>query len=331
MRAVAEEVGVSTATVSRALNSPDRVSPELRERVMAAAARLGYRPNQVARSLRTQRTRTLGVVIPTITNPYFADAVRAMQDVASAHGYTLLIANSDHQPAKEDAALSTLRDHRVDGIILVSTSRAPAPPAGLKALLDSATPVVVVDRALPYLDASRVLVDTRGGARLAVQHLVQRGRRRIAFIAGPSGVWTAEEKLMGYYEGLMAANLVGDEELIVPGEYTVEGGEASAIRLLALRPRPDAVLIANNLMTLGAYRVLLREGIVIPRDLAVVGFDDVAWTDVVRPTLTVVSQPTQELGREAIEVLLQRITQPDVPPRPHVRLLPTHLVVREST
>jgi LacI family transcriptional regulator len=331
MREIAHEVGVSTATVSRALNSPERVRPNVRERVAAAALRLGYRPNRIARSLRTQRTHTLGVVVPTITNPYFADAVRAMQDVASARGYTLLVANSDHQPAKEEAALTTFGDHRVDGLILVSTSREPSPPPVLNGLLQSSTPIVVVDRALPYLDVSRVLVDTRGGARLAIKHLVDRGRRRIAFIAGPSGVWTAEEKLMGYYEGLLAANIVSDPELVLPGDYTVEGGEAQAIDLLALRPTPDAVLIANNLMTLGVFRVLLQAGVAIPRDLAVVGFDDVAWTDVVRPTLTVVAQPTQELGRQAIEILLARIECPDVSPKQAVRLLPTHLVVRQSS
>jgi LacI family transcriptional regulator len=331
LREIADQVGVSTATVSRALNSPERVSVDVRDRVTAVAARLGYRPNRVARSLRTQRTHTLGVVVPTITNPHFADAVRAMQDVASERGYTLLVANSDHQPAKEEAALTTLLDHRVDGVVLVSTSRDPAPPPALAALLESRTAIVVVDRALPYLDVSRVLVDIRGGARQAVQHLAERGRRRIAFIAGPAGVWTAEEKLMGYYEGLLAASLTNDPQLVLPGEYTIEGGEARAADLLALRPRPDAVLIANNLMALGVYRVLLDQGIAIPRDLAVAGFDDVAWTDVVRPTLTVVAQPTHELGHQAIDVLLARIAQPDVPSRRAVRLLPTRLVVRQST
>ncbi|MCA1647580.1 MAG: LacI family transcriptional regulator [Chloroflexi bacterium] len=331
MREIAHEVGVSTATVSRALNSPERVRPAVRERVAAAALRLGYRPNRVARSLRTQRTYTLGVVVPTITNPYFADAVRAMQDVASECGYTLLVANSDHQPAKEEAALATFGDHRVDGLILVSTSREAAPSAVLNGLLQNRTPIVVVDRALPYLDVSRVLVDTRGGARGAIQHLVDRGRRRIAFIAGPAGVWTAEEKLMGYYEGLLAANIPADPELLLPGDYTVESGESRAVDLIAMRSRPNAVLIANNLMTLGALRVLLQAGVAIPRDLAIVGFDDVAWTDVVRPTLTVVAQPTQELGRQAIDVLLARIAHPELPPKQPVHLLPTKLIVRQSS
>jgi LacI family transcriptional regulator len=331
MREIARKAGVSTATVSRALNSPERVSPRLRARVTAVAAQFGYRPNRVARSLRTRRTHTLGVVVPTITNPHFADAVRAMQDGASERGYTLLVANSDHQLAKEEAALTTLLDHRVDGVVLVSTARDPAPPPALAALLQSRTPMVVVDRALPYLHVSRVLVDVRGGARQAVQHLAARGRRRIAFIAGPAGVWTAEEKLMGYHEGLLASGLASDPALVLPGEYTTEGGEARAQDLLALRPRPDAVLIANNLMALGVYRVLLRSGVAVPGDLAVAGFDDVAWTDVVRPTLTVVAQPTAELGRQAIEVLLARVAHRDVPPQLAMRLLPTRLVVRQST
>lgn len=330
IKAIAAEAAVSVATVSRVLNGAATVDGRLRRQVIEAAERLGYRPNGIARSLRLQRTMTLGAVIPTITNPYFTDAVRAMQDAAAGHGYTLLIANSDRDPAKEEAALATLLDRRVDGVVLVSCALGPLPSPALQALLQSGTPVVAMDRALPSLELDRVVVDTRGGARAAVDHLVARGRRRIAFIAGPAAISTATEKRLGYRDGLAAAGLPHDPALELPGDYTLESGEIQAGALLALRPRPDAVLVANNLSTLGAFRVLLRCDVAIPRDVAVVGYDDVAWTVAVRPALTVVSQPSYELGQRAVALLVARITG-TAPHAPQIEALETRLVVRESS
>ena len=332
IKEIAQESRVSIATVSRVLNGAATVDPTLAEQVLKAAARLGYRPNGVARSLRLRRTMTLGAVIPTITNPYFTDAVRAMQDAATAAGYTLLVANSDRDPAKEDAALTTLLDRRVDGLVLVSSASAAAdaaPSPALRAVLDAATPIVAMDRALPSLLCDRVVVDTRAGASGAVRHLVERGRRRIAFIAGPPSISTAAEKRLGYEEALRAAGLPLDPALVLPGDYTLESGEAMAERLLRLDPPVDAVLVANNLMTLGVLRVLLRRDVRIPERLAMIGYDDVAWTVAVRPALTVVSQPTYELGQEAIRLLLERMAAPHA--APEVRALATTLIVREST
>ena len=329
IRQIAQESRVSIATVSRVLNGAPTVDPALAEQVLKAAARLGYRPNGVARSLRLRRTMTLGAVIPTITNPYFADAVRAMQDAAAALGYTLLVANSDRDPAKEDAALTTLLDRRVDGMVLVSAASEAAPSPALRTVLDAGIPVVAMDRALPSLEIDRVVVDTRAGARTAVEHLLAAGRRRIAFVAGPPTISTAAEKLQGYAEALDAAGITRDPSLILPGDYTLESGEAMAERLLRLRPAADAVLVANNLMTLGVFRTLLRRDVRIPQQLAIVGYDDVAWTDVVRPALTVVSQPTYELGQESIGLLLHRLATPGG--APEVRTLPTTLLIREST
>lgn len=328
VRDIAEEARVSIATVSRVLNGVVTVDRDLASQVLLAARRLGYRPNGVARSLRLQRTHTLGAVIPTITNPYFADAVRAMQDAATSRGYTLLVANSDRDPEKEDHALATLLDRRVDGVVLVSAAIQPLTSSALRALLDSGTPVVAMDRALPNLELDRVVVDTRGGARRAVEHLIAGGRRRIAFIAGPPSISTAVDKLLGYMEALQAAGLPCDEALILPGDYTLESGEAMAARLLDLHPLPDAVLVGNNLMTLGALRTFLRRDVSIPQSLAVIGYDDVLWTDVVRPALTVVAQPSYALGQEAIRLLLNRIAAPNS--APEVRTLSTTLIIRES-
>jgi LacI family transcriptional regulator len=335
IRHIAAESRVSIATVSRVLNGAQTVDPVLAEQVLKAAARLGYRPNGVARSLRLRRTVTLGAVIPTITNPYFTDTVRAMQDAATAAGYTLLVANSDRDPAKEDAALTTLLDRRVDGVVLVSAaSSAPeaAPSPALRAVLDAGTPIVAMDRALPSLPCDRVVVDTRAGARDAVRHLLARGRRRIAFVAGPPSISTAAEKRHGYEEALRGAGVGLDPALVLPGDYTLESGEQMAERLLRLDPPADAVLVANNLMTLGVLRALLRRDVRIPDQLALVGYDDVAWTLAVRPALTVVSQPTYGLGQAAIRLLLERMAAPRRPgDAPELRTLPATLVVRESS
>lgn len=327
IRDIARDSGVSIATVSRVLHGRASVDPALREKVEQTVAALGYRPNMVARNLRMQRTRTVGVIVPNIGNAYFADIVRAIQDVASASSYTALLINSDGSPVHEDAAIRTLDERQVDGLILVSSSGVASP--ALASLIQRGTAVLAADRAIRGVDIDHVLVDTRSGTREAVAHLAALKRRRIAFMAGPAQLWTAKEKLAGFKEGLRKAGLAFDASLVLPGDYTFDSGEAQAHALLALKPRADAVIIANNLMTLGAMRVLLRQSIAIPRDLALVGFDDAAWTDVVRPAVSVVSQPARALGEMAMKTLLARLEAPASPP---VRqMLQTQFLAREST
>ena len=320
--------GVSIATVSRVLNGNSTVAAALRERVDAAVAALGYRPNLMARNLRTQRTGSVGVIVPNIGNAYFADIVRAAQDTATAAGYTVLVMNSDGSTAQEEAAIRTLDDHQVEGLLLVSASSTVGP--GLRALMTRGIAVLAADRGLRRAGVDHVLVDVRAGTREAVAHLVAHGRRRIALIGGPGDVWTAREKLKGYQEGLHAAGLTLDDTLIFDGNYTYEGGEQQARALIGLGCHVDAVIVANNLMALGAMRTLLRQGVKIPSELALVGYDDAAWMDVVQPTVSVVSQPTRLLGKEAMRLLLERIASPLT--RPVTRLkLPTRLIIRESS
>lgn len=327
IRQIAKAAQVSIATVSRVVHGMPSVDEKLRARVADTIARLGYTPNLVARNLRTRRTSTLGVLVPTIGNAHFSDAVRAMQDSASAVGYTLLLMNSDGDAEREEAALRTLFERQVEGLVLVST--APSPSATLRMIVERDIPVLVMDRAIRGMSMDHVLVNTRAGTRDAVLHLAGLGRRRIAFIAGPAMMWTASEKLRGYREGIEAAGMPWDPALVLQGDYTQASGGQQAFELMAQRPRPDAVIVGNNLMTLGAMRVLLRHKISIPDDLALVGYDDAAWTDVVRPALTVISQPTYELGRRSIELLLSRLADPGIK-RERV-VLDTTLVMREST
>lgn len=327
IREIARESGVSISTVSRVLQGNARVSDDLRAKVEEVVARMDYRPNFSARALRMQKSHTIGVVVPHIGNAHFSDAVRAIQDVAATEGYTTLIVNSDGEPARELAGLRTLEERQVDGIVLVSASATAS--KALCAAMARGMPVIAMDRAIRGVELDHVLVNTRAGTRSAVLHLAGTGRSRIAFMAGPSGMWTASEKLKGYMEGLKEAGLEFDPDLVLPGDYTFEGGEAQAMALLDFKPRPDALIVANNLMTLGAMRVFLRHGLAIPGELALVGYDDAAWTDVVRPAISVVSQPTYALGASSIRMMLARLANRAAAPGRVV--LETELIVRESS
>jgi len=327
IRQIAKAANVSIATVSRVVHGVPSVDEKLRAKVNDTIARLGYTPNLIARNLRTRRTATIGVLVPDIGNAHFSDAVRAMQNTAETAGYTMLLVNSDGDAKREDASLRTLFERQVDGLVLVSA--APAPSATLRMIVGQGTPVLAMDRAIKGVPLDHILVNIRAGTRDAVLHLAGLGRRRIAFVAGPAMMWTAAEKLRGYREGLEAAGISWDPNLVLQGDYTQASGGVQAFALLGQRPRPDAVVVANNLMTLGAMRVLLRHKISIPDDLALVGYDDPAWTDVVRPALTVISQPTYELGRRSIQLLLARLANPDAK-RQHI-MLDTSLIMREST
>lgn len=330
LREIAKSAGVSTATVSRVIHGNPNVSEELRQRVTDCIERMGYRPNIAARSLRMRETALVGVILPNVSNPHFSDALRAMQIVADARGYTLLVASSVGESDKTDKALHSLLTRQVDGIILVPTARSTSQM--LDEVLRSGTPVVAMDRRVqgePRID--HITVNVRRGTRDAVRLLVEQGRKRIAFIAGPSNIWTASAKRRGYGDGIRAAGMKLDKDLIFPGDYSFEGGAKQAEALVNRKNRPDAVIVANNLMTLGALRVLLHENITIPRDIALIGFDDTDWTDVVRPTISVVAQPAESLGKAAMEQLLSRINDKKKRQKAVDIVLPVELILREST
>jgi len=327
---IALAAGVSIATASRVIHGNPKVSPELRDRVIATISRMAYRPNMVARSLRMQRTSTVGVVVPNIGNPHFSDAVRAIQDAADASGYTLLIANSDNDPSREEKALRSLLDRQVDGVIVVPSSTTLSP--ALLDVLRTETPIVAMDRRVhhaPQID--HVTVDTRRAACEAVLHLVARGRSRVAFAAGPPSLWTALEKQRGYRDGLEAAGVAFDPALVFPGDYTMAGGARQAAAMLEAKPRPDAVVVANSLMALGVMRVLLRREVRIPEDIALIGYDDAPWTEVVRPAVSTIAQPVSEMGRQAMQLLSSRLAGEFDESRSADIVLPATLVVRESS
>ena len=326
IKQVADLAGVSTATVSRVLDDSSGVSQELIDRVRSAVRTLDYRPNRAARNLRKRVAQTIGVVISDIQNPFFTSVVRGIEKVLVEADFILLLCNSDEDPKREKIHLSTLKSEGVAGIILASTR---SDAESYHQLLNSRTPLVGIDRTPEQLSMDVVSVTNNRGANNAVSHLADMGHRRIALICGPRQLSTARERYLGYEEAVRSRQLAQSDEVVRFSDFRQSGGYDSMQSLLDLPEPPTAVLVANNLMTLGALQAIHERNLVIPDQIAVVGFDDVPWATSLQPPLTAVAQPTYELGIAAAQLLLDRLHEPDRPFR-HV-VLETQLMIRASS
>jgi LacI family transcriptional regulator len=322
---VAAAAQVSTATVSRVLSGSKRARPQLRQRVLAAVKTLKYHPNHLARDLRAGLRRVIGVIIPDLQNPFLTGVVRGVEDVLQRSGYSLILGNSDEQAEREQRHLAVLRGEGAAGLILVPSD---APHANYEALRNWDIPIVAADRMPRGLQVDLVCSNNREGAREATRHLIAHGYRDIAIIGGPDGVNVADDRLAGYREALVAAGITPRHSLIMHSNFRQAGGRASMLRLLDLARPPRAVFVANNLMTLGALQAIHERGMRIPEEMAVVGFDDMPWAISLRPPLTVVAQPIEEIGRVAAQLMLERLKDPGQMARQVV--LSTQLIVRAS-
>jgi LacI family transcriptional regulator/LacI family repressor for deo operon, udp, cdd, tsx, nupC, and nupG len=328
LQEVAERAKVSIATVSRVLNKSDKVVPETRATVEQALRELGYRPSRVARRLRMKdgHAHLVGLIIPDIQNPFYAEIARGVEDAAYAREYALLLCNSDESLEKERFYLGVMQSESVDGVVL--------PPfddtdQAVVELVKTGMPVVCVDRSLAKTKTDLVEVDNYQGALDAVNHLLNKGHKQIGLIEGRVDVSTSRERRRGYLDALAARNLSPRKELMRAGDFKQESGRILANELLDLRRPPTALFVCNNLMTVGALAAFHQRGLRVPDDVALVGFDDLPWAEALDPPPTVVRQPAYEVGRQAMELLLKRINEPDRPPVT-VRLVP-ELVVRRST
>ncbi|WUF51811.1 LacI family transcriptional regulator [Streptomyces sp. NBC_00483] len=327
---VAREAGVSPATVSRVFNG-GRVTAERAATVRAAAALLGFAPNRVARSLRMQRASVIGLIIPDIGNPFFTALARGVEDAAQETNLSVVLCNTDEDVDKEHRYLEVAAAEQMAGVIVAAASRH---RTDLSALVDRGTPVVAVDRRPRGASVDAVMMDNRHGGEEATEHLLARGYRRIACIAGPDGASTSDERLAGYRAVLR--DHLGDTgqpaepppEYVVHGDFRVDGGRAAMERLLALPEPPDAVFVANNLMTVGALAAL-REAGLEPPGTGLLSFGDVPWPELVTPSLSSVQLPSYELGFAAAQLLQERIAGTAKPLQTVV--LRTSLQVREST
>jgi LacI family transcriptional regulator len=329
LRDVARVAGVHPATVSRALNEETRalVNEETARRVLKAAEKLGYRPNPIARGLKTNRSYTIGVLIPDLTNPLFPPILRGIEDRLETVGYTPLIANTDNDPERELLDSQTMRARQVDGIIAATARR---DHRLHDALLEAGIELVLVNRRQAELPVSSATADDRMGMRLSVEHLVSLGHTRIAHLAGPLDYSTGLDRHESFHETMRAAGLEPDPELVLVAEAFTESEGARLCGQLVAEDRGfTAVAAANDLLALGCYDVFAERGVRCPEEVSVVGFNDMPFAARFNPPLTTIHIPHYEIGAAAAELMLERLQDGDSPSR-EIRLEPS-LVVREST
>ncbi|MGW7266577.1 LacI family DNA-binding transcriptional regulator [Streptomyces sp. NPDC054842] len=348
---VARHAGVSIATVSHVLNDSRPVRPQTRQAVLDAIDALGYTHNTLARSLVTARTRSIGLAVSAISNPYFTEILQGVEAGALEHGYSLLIADPHDDPEHEQKVVRLLHERRVDGLI-VAPSADPSKLLGYLGRHD--VPTVFLDRLVdsgpsakgPHAGSAgadsaddhepsatryrfdQISAENAEPMRQLVEHLTGLGHKRIGLIAGLPGLSTTAERIFGYRHGLAGAGLPYDERLVVHGESQTRAAEQATGALLSLATPPTALVTANNAMTIGALRALKDLGVSVPDDLALCCFDDFAWADLFAPRLTAVAQPSKEIGAQAVRLLLERLASPKRPGRT-VRL-PCTFVHRSS-
>ncbi len=324
IRDVAARAGVSVATASRVMNQHPGVREPARGRVLAVVAALGYRTNGLARGLATGTLRTVGLVIPDVVNPFFPALARGVEDAAYADGYALILGNSDNAPEREAAYIRLLHDRFVDGIIVASSGA----PGALPDLVGD-TPIVLLDRRVAGWAVPCVSTDNRAGARLAVEHLLARGHRRIAHLGGPTELASSADRHDGYDAALRAAGIEPDPAWYLPGPFRFESGYERMLRWIEAGFDCTALFAADDLIAVGALQACQDRGWAVPDRVAIVGFDDVLLARLVRPRLTTVLQPAYQAGMLAWRLLAERMADPAAHPADVV--LEPRLVVRETT
>ncbi len=323
IRDVADAAGVSKATASRVLSGHPATSAAARDAVEAAARRLGFRPNAQARSLRSTRTRTLGLLLPDVRNPFFADLAHAVEQRARTHGYLTLFGNTNESIEQQDRYIDLMLSQRVDGLIAAPQGD----EADLGILLGSGVPLVFVDRVIDGVEVPSVRPDNSTGINEAVRHLTSRGHRRIGYIGGPQNTSTGRERLQTYREALAEEGADDDAELTYDGDFQTASGARGAHTLLDLENPPTALLVADGLMGIGAAGMLKERGIRPGADLAFIAHDDLQAFALLNPALTVIAHDIAAMGRLAVDALIDVINGGS----PASLTLPGRLLVRDST
>lgn len=325
---VARRAAVGQATAARALGAYGRVNAATRERVLAAAEELGYHTNALARSMVTRTTHTVGLVVADIENLFFARVARGVTDIARQRGYAVLLLNTDEDLDREREAVRVLAEQRVDGLIVVPASESDG--AHLVSLKQRRVPVVLLDRSVDELETDTIMVDNFAAAYRATHYLVELGHQRVGIVTAAATIASTTARLAGYRQALADGGVAHSDWWIRIAEYSEAVAQAEIAALLA-RPeaeRPTAILATDSILTAGAFRAIQACGLAIPDEISLIGFDDVDWMSMVRPTVTVVNQPEYELGKRAAERLMARI-EGDESPAQQV-WLETELIVRHS-
>jgi len=324
---VALAASVSITTVSHVVNNTRFVEPDTRQRVLRMMDALGYQPNSLARSLRSGISKTIGLIVPDASNLFFAEIARKIEDYGFAQGYSVILGNSDNNPEKQSSYIKTLLAKRVDGMIFISSG---GRDDELYQLTENRIPVVVADRDISLELADVVMLDNEKAAYEATRHLVDLGHHRIACIAAPSAYSSSQARLAGYKRSLEEARIPVDPALIAMGDYTSAGG-LQAMNILLDRPdQPSAVFATNDMMAIGAMTSIRQHGLSVPADISIVGFDDIELASEITPMLTTVRQPVDDLAKEAIKILIERMTGVRSGENQRV-ILSGNLILREST
>lgn len=325
---VARLAGVSTASVSRALSEPSRLRAGTLARVEAAVRETGYLPNVAARTLRARRSMVVLVVVPDIANPFFSDVLRGIEDGLAPQGYSLLIGDIGLGQERQSQIMGLVQTGQVDGVILLNGH---VPQRDGRSLAELNVPVVAVCEAIPGAAFPQVEVRNRDAARAIVAHLTELGHRLIAYLGGPPGNILEIERQTGFREGLAAAGIAASPALFLLGDFTLTSGAAAATAFMRMTPRPSALFASNDEMAIGFLKTLRDQGLRVPQDVSVTGFDGIAFADYVEPTLTTQRQPRRALGREGAALLLRVMSGETIPePERHVRF-ETELLARGST
>lgn len=325
IRDVAELAGVHPSTVSRVINDDSRISEKTKNKVFLIIKKLGYTPNAIARGLKTKRTYTLGMLIPDITNPFFAEIARGVEDAANANGFNIILCNTDDKLKKERIYLEILKGKRVDGLIL---GTAHIKDKSIIELEKKKFPYILLSRNIEGLDKNCVIVDDVAGGIMVTEYLIKLGHRRIAHITGPPTVRAANNRLEGYKFALEKHQIEYHEELVKEGDFRIKGGYQVMKRFLKLAEPPTAIFAANDLLALGAMQAIQREKYHIPEDFCIIGFDDIRLASFVYPPLTTIRQPMLEMGALAVKMLLKIIEEGEFNQRKIV--LKSKLIIRES-
>lgn len=323
---IASRTGLGLATISSYLNGGN-VREKNREKIEAAIRELNFEVNEVARGLKTNRTHTIGVVIPELNNIFCTEIITGMEDILRKHGYATIICDCRTDKQLEREAVDFLYRKRVDGIINIPVDET---GAHLQQFAAAQKPVVVIDRKLPQQFCDSILVDNRAAAGKAVEILLAHGHRSIGMVTGPQEVYTAKERYEGYAAALQAAGILLREELVVHSDYTIRGAVAGVERLLAQKPQVTALFAANYEMTVGTMIVLNERGVSIPDEMSVIGFDNREFARALHPTLTIITQPTELIAKQAAERILKRLEQDASATAPQEWYLQTEVLLGKS-
>ncbi len=327
---LARELKLSPSTVSRALRDHPDISPKTKKRVVSLADKLDYHPDSIAQSLQTKKTKTIGVIVPEIKQPFFAAAINGIEELAYAAGYTIIVCQSNETVDREVLVTRSLGSHRVAGL-LVSLSRNTKNLDHFKVLQRRGVPIVFFDRVSNDIEASKVVVDDYKGAFDVVEHLIKAGYKRIAHLAGPKNLSISKFRLKGYMDALQQGNLPFNDSMVVYGGLDDTDGIVGFQKLLNLETLPDAIFAVNDPVATGAFVMIKEHGMKIPDDIALAGFSNTYMTSLLDPPLTTVEQPSYEIGKTAAQLLMEQINSNDENFVPKFIVLKTHLIVRGST